>query len=296
MKADATFAHTMNSPDPQLDPQNDAPAAPAGESAMLRGLVYLLRPLVRLMLARGITYPTLSELLKHVYFKVATERFALPGKRLTDSRVSLITGLHRKDVKRLGEEPEAALETPRMVNWGSRLVSLWQARPDYRTEEGIPRSLMRLAKDGGELSFESLAAQVTRDIGHKAILDELLRGGVVRVDEYDRVHLETAAFLPRNDAQTKMHYFTHNLHDHLAAATHNLLDQEPPMLERSVHYAGLSQESVQTLERLAEAHGMKTLLAINEAALALQELDKSKGGEHRHRMRFGVFFLRQPPE
>jgi len=274
-------------------PSEQSIVAPAGESAMLRGLGYLLRPLVRLLLARGITYPSLCELLKHVYFKVATQQFALPGKRLTDSRVSLITGLHRKDVKRLGVEPEAALETPRMVNWGSRLVSLWQARPEYRTEEGIPLSLTRLAKDGGELSFESLAAHVTRDIGHKAILDELVRGGVVRLDEYDRVHLETAAFLPRNDSQSKLHYFTHNLHDHLAAATHNLLNQEPPLLERSVYYDGLSQESVLALERLAEAHGMKTLLAINEAALAMQELDKSKGGENRQRMRFGVFFLRQ---
>src|SRR5262245_30078545 len=64
-------------------------------------LTRVLHPLVRLMIARGITFSAAVELLKRVYVEVADQHFRLTDERQTDSRVSLITGLHRKDVKRL---------------------------------------------------------------------------------------------------------------------------------------------------------------------------------------------------
>ena len=61
----------------------------------------VLRPLVQIMLARGITYPYLSDLLKARCGEVADHDFGLNGKSPTDSRVSLVSGVHRKDVSRL---------------------------------------------------------------------------------------------------------------------------------------------------------------------------------------------------
>ena len=84
-------------PDPRLDP-----AAAAGPSpALVAALRRLLRPLVHLMVARGITYPQLSDLLKGLFVEVADGDFRLDGKAPTDSRVSLVSGVHRKDVSRL---------------------------------------------------------------------------------------------------------------------------------------------------------------------------------------------------
>lgn len=258
---------------------------------VLRAVAYMLRPLVRFLIANGITYPTLSELLKRVYLRVVRDEFPLGSKRLTDSRVSLLTGLHRKDVKRLREEPDEALETPRMVTWGSQLISLWLAMPEYCDGTGEPCPLPRLSSRGREHSFESLAASVTRDIGARGILDELVRNHIVRLDENDLVHLEIKAFVPSEDNQKKLHYFASNLHDHLTAAVNNMLARSPTLLERSVHIADLSDESMLALEKLAEQHGMNALIAINEAAQPMIARDKSPtaGGG---RIRFGVYFLR----
>lgn len=259
---------------------------------LLRAVAYLLRPLVRLLIAKGVTYPTLSELLKRVYLRVAKDDFAMPGQRLTDSRISLLTGLHRKDVKRLREEPVDALETPRMVTWGSRLVSLWLALPEYCDAAGEPRPLPRLSNRGGETSFEGLAARVTRDIGGRAILDELVRNRIARIDADDNVHLETKAFIPREDSYKKLHYFANNLHDHVSAAVHNMLDRSPPLLERSVDVAELSPASMLTLERLAETEGMRALVAINESAQSRVAADRAENPGETGRIRFGVYFLR----
>jgi hypothetical protein len=260
---------------------------------LLRAVAYLLRPLARLLIARGVTYPTLAELLKRVYLQVCVDDYSVPGHRLTDSRVSLLTGLHRKDVRRLREEPVDALEAPHMMTWGSRLVSLWLALPEYCDGAGEPRPLSRLSSDDPAHSFESLAARVTRDIGARAILDELVRNHVARVDEDDRVHLEIKAFVPRADEHKKLHFFANNLHDHLTAAVHNLLGLTPTLMERSVEVSGLSDAEMLALERLAERQGMNALVAVNESAQTLNAVEaEAPADSGRGRIRFGVYFQR----
>ena len=64
-------------------------------------LTRLLRPLVRLLIRAGVTFPALSDLLRELYVNVAEHDFALADKEQTDSRISLLTGIHRKEVRRL---------------------------------------------------------------------------------------------------------------------------------------------------------------------------------------------------
>ena len=71
------------------------------QTAFAKALRRVLLPLVRLMLTRGLHYPAAAEMLKSLYVEIADREFALDTKRQTDSRVSLISGVHRKDVKRL---------------------------------------------------------------------------------------------------------------------------------------------------------------------------------------------------
>ncbi len=103
----------------------------------------VLRPLVRLMLSRGVTLPLAVELLKRVYVQVALEE-GVEGGRSTDSRVSLLTGVHRKDVKRLRALPDGGAALPKAVSLGAQLVSVWTSHPEWVDGEGRPRALPRL--------------------------------------------------------------------------------------------------------------------------------------------------------
>src|SRR5512134_3754927 len=91
----------------------------------------VLHPLVRLMIAGGITFTAAVEMLKRAYVEVADQHFRLTEERQTDSRVSLITGLHRKDVKRLrapGSGRNAELVPP-SVSLGEKIVTAWTSDP-----------------------------------------------------------------------------------------------------------------------------------------------------------------------
>ncbi len=284
-------------------------APPAGLVAALR---QVLRPLVRLMLARGITYTYLSNLLKGLFVEVAEQDFRLDNKSPTDSRVSLVSGVHRKDVARL----RAALQTedaraPAVVSLGGQLVAHWLGSAQYVDEAGQPLALPRFASEGGAQSFEALVASVNSDIRSRVVLDEWLRLGVVHLDDERRVCLNTEAFVPAQGFEEKAFYLGHNLHDHAAAAVHNLLvpsaapGGQPadagsafkPLMERSVHYSDLPASAVAQLAKLAEQRGMQALLAVNKLAMQAKDAasqtssaNETSEPEPKQRMTFGIYF------
>lgn len=264
----------------------------APPTALVTAVRAVMRPFVRVLLAQGLSFPWFKELLKELFVEVARRDFPIDGKQQTDSRISLITGVHRKDVRRLGAAPlRRAAETPQNVSAGAQIVALWIGHDAYLDDRRLPRSLPRLASgaDGGA-SFESLVYAVSSDLRPRAVLDEWLRLGIARIDDDDRVHLNSDAFVPREGMDEKSHYFGANLRDHVAAAGHNLLGGRPPLFERSVHYDELSDESITELKNLAEKVGMEAILIINRRALELEKRDARKRSP-RKRMNFGVYFF-----
>jgi Family of unknown function (DUF6502) len=257
--------------------------------SLLGALRRLLRPLVRLLTAQGLTYPMLAELLKQIYVDVAVREFALDEAAPTDSRVSLLTGVHRKDVKRLRGAPAADEAMPETVALGAQLAAAWTTRRALRDRDGRPRPLPRLASQGGARSFEGLVASISKDIRARPLLDEWLRVGAVALDDQDRVVLRSTAFVPSRGFDEKAFYFGHNLHDHAAAAAHNMQGSAPPFLERSVHYEGLTADSVAALAALAEKDGMRAVQAVYRKAKEREARDRKADGE-KQRITFGVYF------
>lgn len=262
--------------------------------SLLPALRSVMRPLVRLMLRKGVTFNSFVNLLKEVFVEVAEREFRLDGKPPSDSRISLLTGVHRKDVRRLRAEvleDEASL--PEAVSFGAHLVSIWLNHAPFCEQPGQPRVLPRLASVGGNLSFDALVASLSTDIRARVVLDEWLRLGVVSVDEDDQVHLQTRAFIPQRGFEEKIAYFRHNLHDHACAAVHNLTDAGEPFFERSVHYDSLSLASVQQLRDAVRTDGMQALLALNQLAAELEQREQPPA-DARQRITVGLYFYSEP--
>ena len=260
--------------------------------SLLAAVRVLLRPLVRLLMARGVTCPMLANLLKDIYVDVAQREFGGEGRTPSDSRITLLTGIHRKDVRRLrAAPPPGAEEIPETVALGAQIVAAWTRR--FRDAKGRPRPLARLQSQGGAESFEALVAGVSTDIRARAVLDAWLRLGVAELDGDDRVALRTAAFVPSRGFAEKAFYFGHNVGDHLAAAAHNVLGDKPPFLERSVHYDSLDPASVEKLAALAEDTGMKALQTVNREAMQAEARDK-KSDAPKQRITFGMYFFTAP--
>lgn len=272
--------------------RNSAASSVAPPAALVGALRAVMRPFVRVLLTQGLTYTWLKDQLKEVFVDVARRDFPIDGKQQTDSRLSMLTGVHRKDVRRLGAESIARqAPMPANVSAGAQIVALWIGDATYLDAGGAPRGLPRLhSAAAGGASFESLVAAVSSELRPRAVLDEWLRLGIARVDDADCVYLNSDAFVPREGFEEKAYYFGANLRDHIAAAGHNLAGGTPPFFERSVHYDELSDESIAELRKLAEKVGMEAILTLNRKALELEKRD-SRRRSPRRRINFGVFFF-----
>lgn len=142
---------------------------------MKQALIQLLKPLARFCLRRGITLQTLVECLKRALVEAAAEELKLQEDSLNVSRVSVMTGVHRKDVTAILQAPQLQPDQRDLI---SRVIGHWQQHPDYRTAAGKPRQLKHLP---GSSEFDELVRQVSADIRAPAIISELKRIGAVQL-------------------------------------------------------------------------------------------------------------------
>ena len=253
----------------------------------------LLRPLVRLLVGQGITYPFLADLLKSVYVETAASEFTVGGKLATDSRLNVLTGVHRKDIRRLRRDPAPDEGPSASMTLGTQIVARWLGDSAYHDRDGVPRRLPRTPSKGGAVSFAALVERVSKNVRPRSVLDELLRLGVVEIDPDDNVRLVTRGFVPGKELDAKAFYFGEALHDHLAAGVHNLGGARPAWLERSVYYDELSPTAVAALQAKSERLSMAVLQDVSRDGMALEASDPPASGE-RMRMRLGVFFYAEP--
>ncbi|MFV1982750.1 MAG: DUF6502 family protein [Thiohalomonadales bacterium] len=259
---------------------------------LLSAVRRLCRPLVKLLIEKGITYPQLREMLKELYVDVADQYEPIKGKKPSISRTFILTGVHRKDISRLRIESSSDDE-PNSSNTslGSELVARWLGSKEYQNNNGKPRPLTRTGSDILP-GFDDLVISISKDVRPRAILDEWVRLGIVNIDDSDNISLNQSAFVPQKGLEEKAFFLARHVHDHLAACAHNILDDSVPFMERSVFFSQLSTESVEKLREIAEHQGMELLQELNQRAIELQKADKKKIDSDQ-RMRLGLYWFQE---
>ena len=269
----------------------EMPSSNARSDAFIKVLKGLLRPLIRALIAQGVTAPAFYRLVKQAYVDEAERDLAQREDAATDSRISVMTGVHRRDVKAMRNEDQtedAALRAK--VSILSSVLGSWLASDEFTDKNGVPKTLPRFGTD--EANFESLVQAISRDVRPRTVLDELIRQDLAQLDGDDMVSLKTDAFLGPADIDQRIHFFSSNVGDHLTAAVENLLAEKPPFMERAVFYNRLAPASVDKLEEQAREMGNDLLLTLNRDANTHQLNDKDSI-EGTERFRFGLFFYRE---
>ena len=273
----------------------DAPISPQEAQAeqALQHALAVAEPLVRWLLRHGVRYGALASALKHLFVAVARAELTESGAKVTDSALSVMSGVHRKDVRQLASGQQeinaAAALSPTPA---SQLFTRWVTDPLFRGTDGRPR---RLPRTGLAPSFESLAREVCTDVHPRTLLEELVRLGLATW-QGDEVVLQADSFVPapgRNEAAALL---SANVADHLAAAVHNLTrPSSPKFLEQSVYADGLSLASVEALGTLArELWKGDFERMVAEATQKVQLDDALDPALAAMRMRFGVYYYFEP--
>lgn len=253
--------------------------------ALLQQGAEILRPLVRLLLGNGVTYPQLAHVLKDVFIDEARQALADEGRKETDSALTLLTGVHRKEIKSRSQGEQTSQPD---LSLASQVFTRWLTDPQYRDPSGAP---LTLARTGDAPSFEALARSVSKDLHPRTILDELLRLELV-IQQEELLLLQSTAFVPQTGFSDRLSMLVANVADHLAAGAHNLMQPATPLLERSVFADRLHQTSVEQLQQLAHKLWQQDFQSMVDEAAHLCAIDEPRGGEQR--IRYGVYFFTEP--
>ncbi|PYE85777.1 DUF6502 family protein [Pseudoroseicyclus aestuarii] len=235
----------------------------------------ILSPLARLAVRKGWLFPAVERRLRQAYIAAATSG----GEgAMTDSRISVMTGLQRRDIARLRRE-EAPEQPPRQPL--AEIISRWWDDPAY-DPAGLP-----IQGEAG--SFTALARSVRQDVHPRTFLDLLIESGAV-TEEAGRASLTTRSYQPLPGSEEQLGYLADNVGDHLSAAVSNVLG-EAGNYDMAVHYDGLSPEAIATLEERYRA-GMTRL--VEELDSMVRALPQSAEGQQRFRAG-GYFFKTSGP-
>ena len=280
----------MGRPHRNLPPNQPAEHGVPPSDEVLRSLGLVLAPLVRLLLASGLNHTRLSAELKVLFIEQAQLELRRRGQADTNSAISLLSGVHRKDVREWRENRLGA-RIAQGVSMSSQVFARWIQDPLYRDRRKRPKALPRV---GAAPSFDALARSVTQDVHPYTVLTELIRLGLARIEARKGVEFVVPnrdGFVPPAGSRELLELFAGNLSDHANTAVANLLGAQP-RLEQSVFAEGITRESAAHLGELARrlwSHARSEMIAEASRRYAA---DRHRD-DATHRARFGAYYWEQ---
>lgn len=143
-----------------------------------RALSLMFKPLVRLLIAQGVTHAEFSETVKEVYVETALRHFETDGK-VNKSRIAILTGLTRKEVKNVIDRALASDYREKTYSRPARVLTGWYSDPAFQGPYGIPLELPYENSDKEIPSFTELVRRYSGDMAPRQMLNQLLESGSV---------------------------------------------------------------------------------------------------------------------
>ncbi len=257
-------------------------------------ILRLLRPLVRMLLRNGVSYSTFSDFVKWVYVDVATKEFGIRGRKQSKSRVSVLTGLSRKEVMRVRQlpRPDDRASTEK-YNRAARVIAAWRRDRDFLDAAGKPAPLPMA---GADVSFSELVKRFSGDVPVRATLDELIRVGAVERLKDGRLNLLTRTYVAESSDADKLHIMGTDVAHLISTIDHNLKsDPMGPFFQRKVAYDNLPDE-VLPMFRKHSAKKAQTLLENLDIWLAQRDRDVTPTvkGTGRNNAGIGIYYFEEP--
>jgi hypothetical protein len=255
----------------------------------------LLRPIARLLLKSGVTWKQFADMAKAVFVEVATDEFGIRGRPTNISRVSILTGIGRREVRK----QRAALEqvttaTPTYLNSATRVLAGWHQDRDYLGANDVPRELIPF---GPPPSFEELCRRYGGDLPVGALLKELRAVGAIEDIAGGRLKVLQRAYIPLQVDPEKTLRAGSVYEDFGNTVVHDLTGgpDEPLRFERRATNALIDARRLPEFRELLERHG-QSFLEYVDAWLTSHAVPEDEASTRRTvRLGVGVYHIQDDP-
>jgi hypothetical protein len=245
------------------------------QTRMLGSLYACLVPIVRILLRYGVTYRQFAEIGKAAFVREAFAETDERGRRTNGSRVSVKTGLSRKEVRRLRDKVlrvAGGVRESHADHSGppARVLHAWHSDARFLDRDGLP---LALRFDGDGASFSSLVRAVAGDVPPGAVRAELKRASSIAETSDGRVVPTKRYYVPGNVDEKAITVMSGMLFPLAAGIDHNSNPSRTAdgFIQRFAYSSGLPRESVPAFrawsrkEAIAFIESMDDWLAKNES-------------------------------
>jgi hypothetical protein len=184
----------------------------------------ILRPLASMLLRCGMTWKEFSDLSKSVFVQTATEEYGIKGRPTNISRVSILTGISRKEVKRqrqLLEDDDPVVKGK--TTDATRVLSGWFQDPDYLDSESKP---LLLDESGTTPSFETLCARYAGGVAMPTMLKELVKTMAVERQEVGKLKVLSRYYQPAAHEDENLLFAVDRIYDVIETMNNNVFLDE----------------------------------------------------------------------
>lgn len=253
---------------------------------LLRAARRILRPLVRILIRNGITTTVAEELLRKVYVEVAHDEFKLPGKQQTLARVSVITGLNRKEVARLHSEPPLDQADQLWWNRAGTVLAGWLTDDAYHSEAGFP---IDLPFAGATPCFTDLVKQYSGDMYPRSVADELLRLGAI-VEVEGKLRMSKRGYVPSADPALMIDILGMDVSEFIETIDYNLQSgRDNRLLQIKVLASNLPEEHLAEFNVFSKRLSLHTIDEITRWLSAHDAGKDDTGTDARYAAGIGIF-------
>lgn len=216
-----------------------------------RGLRALLRVIARFCLRHSLRIQDVHEYMKLAFIEEAARESRAQTGRVNISRLSITTGIHRKDIERLYRDA-GVREMPKSL--AGRVIVEWQTNKRFCAANGRPRVLSVTDDTKG---FRSLVLSVSAELNPATVLYELERVHAVERSE-SGVKLVKQSYVPEGDAEKGFSLLAADADDLVAAVEENILSSaraSAPNLHVKTEFDRVSEDSLEEIREWLLVHG-----------------------------------------
>lgn len=237
---------------------------PSSREVVLQACRRLTRPLVRLMVRSGVTWKDFAEVAKAVFVDVAVRDFRKRGRPTNSSRVAILTGINRREVRKVRDAlAKGVPATPTYLNAAQRLLSGWYQDPDFRDAADGP---LTLPLEGESPSFAELWRRYGGDVPMRALLKELIAVGSVARSSQDMLRAVSRTYIPLQMDPAKILRAGSVLEDIGATVVHDLIraPRVPLRFERRAQNDRIDVRCLPEFRQFLEREGMAFLERVDD--------------------------------
>ncbi len=261
---------------------------------ILGALLLVLRPLARAMLRAGIGHREFAEVSKTAFVDVAGKDYGLRGRPTNISRVAVMTGLTRKEVRRIRDKAEEGDEIGlvKLTPMG-QVMHRWFTEPDFNSTHGAP---LVLPFDGEGSTFSSLVKKFGGDIPPGAMRTELKRIGAIEELESGQLKAISRSVVGIDDHEKLISGLAHVLYPAALAMTHNVSAESdgvswPHMTASTQSVRG---DDLSRIRRVSSDRAAAFIESVDDYLAAYESLyDSSEENGSSKAVGIGVFYFEE---